>query len=376
MPWIDDDRYLNQEEKENNASIVIQTYHNLGLNDFTIASLLANMDAESTLSPCLTERGSANPGYGLVQWTPKSDLINACSTLGLSPYTSGDVQLQVIIKEILGQPSSINQWDSRQVQIERYVNSGATQDMVGLTPQQFLYNPMNWSAQKLAIAFMVCYLRPSYDPSVNHWDYRMQRASFWYNFIQGSPLPADYIAVNAPFIWKVFTVTSTFWEQRPSSIHKGLDITTGANDTVYSMCNGEVKLVANDPNGYGNYLIIKENITGLGFLFAHLDSISVSQGDSVYKGQPVGVEGTTGHSTGIHLHFEMQPLAMRDWIFGGDREDYINPAEYMEIPNTAGITAVYYGTSPTPGGLTPSTKFKWVLYSRKFRARQNKNFMI
>lgn len=375
MPWISVNRYLTQAEKENNANIIIPYYRSQGVNDYTISALLANMDAESTLSPILEEVGGQ--GYGLVQWTPQSVLTNHCSTLGLSPYTSGDVQLQVILKEILGQPNSINEWYSSQAYINNYINSGATQDMVGLTPQEFLYNTRGWSPQKLAIAFMVCYERPSYDPDVNHVAYREQRASFWFNYLQGSPLPADYIAVNAPFIWKVFTVTSTFWEQRPSSIHKGLDITTGANDTVCSMCNGQVILVSNDPDGYGNYMIIKENITGLGFLFAHLDSISVSQGDTVYKGQPVAIEGTTGHSTGIHLHFEMQPLANRNWIFGGNREDYINPAEYMEIPNTAGITAVYYGTSPSPTPIGQNrNKFPWVLYARKLRNNRQKNIFM
>ena len=59
------------------------------------------MQAESSINPGRYE-GGVGPGYGLVQWTPKQDLIDACNTLGLTPYTSGDVQIQVIIKEIDG----------------------------------------------------------------------------------------------------------------------------------------------------------------------------------------------------------------------------------------------------------------------------------
>ena len=51
MPWIDDDRYLNQQEMENNANIIIAYYRSIGINDSTIASILGNMQAESTLSP-------------------------------------------------------------------------------------------------------------------------------------------------------------------------------------------------------------------------------------------------------------------------------------------------------------------------------------
>ena len=57
MPWIDDDRYLNQSEMENNADIIIAYYRAQNINDKTIAAILGNMQAESTLSPGLNERG-------------------------------------------------------------------------------------------------------------------------------------------------------------------------------------------------------------------------------------------------------------------------------------------------------------------------------
>ena len=53
MPWIDDDRYLSQSEMENNANIIIAYYRSIGINDCTIAAILGNMQAESTLSPRL-----------------------------------------------------------------------------------------------------------------------------------------------------------------------------------------------------------------------------------------------------------------------------------------------------------------------------------
>lgn len=167
MGWISKNAYLSDSEMQNNADIIIAYYQSIGLDNATIAGILGNMQAESTLSPVLEERGGGG-GYGLVQWTPKSDLTSACSTLGLSPYTSGDVQIQVLIAEIKGQPSSLRQWYTSSAYISKYYNSGASADMIGITADQFLSNPMGWSADKLAILFMArirkTKLRPRYQP--------------------------------------------------------------------------------------------------------------------------------------------------------------------------------------------------------------------
>ncbi len=188
--WIAEDRYLSQSEMENNANIIINYYRNLGVNDATIAGILGNMQAESTLSPVLNERGGGG-GYGLVQWTPQSVLINHCSTLGLSPYTSGDVQLEVIYQEITNQ--SVREWYTTQGFIQNYYNSGATSDMIGITGIDFLSNTMNWTADKLAIMFMAGYERPSYNPDVNHYENRMRYALNWYDYMGGiiPPTPID-----------------------------------------------------------------------------------------------------------------------------------------------------------------------------------------
>lgn len=182
--WVSVDRYLTQSEMENNANIIINYYRSQGINDNTIAAILGNMQAESTLSPVLTERGGGG-GYGLVQWTPQSDLINACNVLGLSPYSSGDVQIQVVIAEILGNPASIKQWYTSQAFIQNYYNSGASADMIGITGQEFLDNSMNWTADKLAVLFMAGYERPSYDPSINHYSARQQYALNWLTYMGG-----------------------------------------------------------------------------------------------------------------------------------------------------------------------------------------------
>lgn len=183
MAWISDDRYLTQSEMENNANIIINYYRGVGINDCTIAAILGNMQAESTLSPALNERGGGG-GYGLVQWTPKQNLIDACNVLNLSPYTSGDVQIQVVIEEIIG-PASVRQWYTSQAFIQNYYNSGATADMIGISGLDFLDNTMNFTPDKLAVLFMAGYERPSYDPNINHYANREQYALNWYSYMGG-----------------------------------------------------------------------------------------------------------------------------------------------------------------------------------------------
>lgn len=172
---------------------------------------------------------------------------------------------------------------------------------------------------------------------------------------------ADYEARIAPFINIEFAVTSEWWEQPRN--HRGLDIATyhsaGDNVPLYSMCHGTVVLKAFDEDGYGNYLIMKDSETGMGFLYGHLKNPTpLSVGDNVQIGEFVGIEGTTGSSTGIHLHIEMQDISNHSWIFHGDKNIYTNPAEFMGFPNEEGITVIYNGT-PIPPPIKSSFNRKW-----------------
>ena len=181
---------------------------------------------------------------------------------------------------------------------------------------------------------------------------------------------ADYEAKIAPFINVEFYVTSVWWEEPRN--HRGLDIATPSslgNVPLYSMCNGTVVRNDWDENGYGNYIIMKDIESGMGFLYGHLAEPSPKKvGDTVAIGEQVGLEGSTGDSTGIHLHLEMQDLSNHDWKFQADKSVYTNPCDFMGIPNEEGISVIYYGTllppEPTPSTIKNSNK--WL----KFRARK------
>lgn len=182
----------------------------------------------------------------------------------------------------------------------------------------------------------------------------------------------------APFINEVFYVTSAQPYYPEGDPHGGLDISTGVNSPVYSMVNGTVLYSTYNTGGYGNCIITQDDTTGVSFLYGHLRDLPlVPVGGHVQIGQQVGIEGTTGTSTGIHLHVEIQYLNPGDpWNWSIPYLDRPYVATYMGIPNVYGAVCYYDGTPvpPTPTPTTKRTKFPWVLYARKFRARNEGNF--
>lgn len=114
---------------------------------------------------------------------------------------------------------------------------------------------------------------------------------------------------------------------------------------------------------FGYYLIIKDE-NGLGFLYGHLAEESpLNVGDTVKIGDFIGYEGTTGSSTGVHLHIEIQDISQSEWDFNADITKYQNPADFMGFPNEKGISVIYYGTPIPP---TPKRKNrKWLKIKSK-----------
>lgn len=92
--------------------------------------------------------------------------------------------------------------------------------------------------------------------------------------------------------------------QRWGRMHRGIDIARPASRTITVADNGVVKAAGQD-GSYGNRIIVDHN-NGYETLYAHLSSIEVKVGQVVPQGTRIGVMGSTGHSTGIHLHFEVK----------------------------------------------------------------------
>jgi murein DD-endopeptidase MepM/ murein hydrolase activator NlpD len=100
---------------------------------------------------------------------------------------------------------------------------------------------------------------------------------------------------------RIGPITSPYgW--RDTAFHRGVDIDLNRGDTVRCAFMGMVRFAGKD-GGYGNVIIVR-HYNGLETVYAHLWKIKVKPGDIVNSGQLLGLGGSTGHSTGTHLHFE------------------------------------------------------------------------
>jgi murein DD-endopeptidase MepM/ murein hydrolase activator NlpD len=102
---------------------------------------------------------------------------------------------------------------------------------------------------------------------------------------------------------------STYWFEPPYGayphFHTGMDLVEPFGSAVFAADDGVVALVGASSSGYGNYVVIA-HAGGLDTLYGHLSTSLVKVGQSVTQGQPVGLEGSSGNSTGAHLHFELR----------------------------------------------------------------------
>lgn len=131
--------------------------------------------------------------------------------------------------------------------------------------------------------------------------------------IYRSTLPAGAARGTSNFVWPVAAcITQLFWARHP-----GYDLAAPKGAPVYAADSGFVEVVGWDNSGYGNMILINH---GNGFVtrYAHLSAFNVEPGQSVKRGALIGRVGSTGHSTGPHLHFEI--------IFGGVQR---NPAYFI-----------------------------------------------
>ena len=97
-------------------------------------------------------------------------------------------------------------------------------------------------------------------------------------------------------------VTSNFgarWGRQ----HKGLDIKVYIGDTIRAAFSGKVRIVRYEGKGYGKYVVIR-HYNGLETIYGHMSKQLVTEEQEVRAGDPIGLGGNTGRSTGSHLHFE------------------------------------------------------------------------
>lgn len=111
--------------------------------------------------------------------------------------------------------------------------------------------------------------------------------------------------------------------------HKGLDIKVYIGDTIRAAFNGKIRVVRNEPGGYGNFVVIRHP-NGLETIYGHLSRHLVKPDQEVRAGDPIGLGGNTGRSTGSHLHFETRLCGVA-----------LNPALMFDFRNQD-VTGDYY----------------------------------
>ena len=135
-----------------------------------------------------------------------------------------------------------------------------------------------------------------------------------------------------------YPITLDYGEKFPplytdESPHRGIDYGTPMRTPILASADGTIYTVESLTVGYGKYIIIRhaENYTTV---YAHLSQILVKMNQSVHKGQIIGYSGTSGNSTGPHLHFELRKNGYA-----------IDPKPFMQ--------SVF---DPTPNNSTPATE--------------------
>ena len=117
-------------------------------------------------------------------------------------------------------------------------------------------------------------------------------------------MPLDYITVTSSYGYRKDPFTKC------QKFHDGIDLRYG-NGLVYSMLPGRVAAVRYGNTGYGNYVVLDHG--NLRCLYGHLSEIYAKEGTVVKAGTVVGLVGSSGRSTGPHLHLQLQRLRANSW---------------------------------------------------------------
>lgn len=125
-------------------------------------------------------------------------------------------------------------------------------------------------------------------------------------------------------------ITSNYgYRRRYRRMHKGVDLKLQTGDTVRAAFSGKVRLTRYERRGYGYYVIIRHP-NGLETVYGHLSKFLVKPNQDVKVGEPIALGGSTGRSTGPHLHFETRFMGYA-----------INPNAIFDFKNQTTHTDTY-----------------------------------
>ena len=146
--------------------------------------------------------------------------------------------------------------------------------------------------------------------------------------LRGFRMPTDSRLVTSHFGYR-----KTFHRN-----HYGTDIKCYVGDTIRAAFSGKIRVVAYEGKGYGRYVIIRHE-NGLETLYGHMSKQLVKEDQTVRAGEPIGLGGNTGRSTGAHLHFETRFLGKfidPERLFNFEMQD-VKADYYVYRSNGSGV---------------------------------------
>ena len=133
----------------------------------------------------------------------------------------------------------------------------------------------------------------------------------------------SYTRVSSEYGWRKNPVSGV------NKLHAGIDLAAPGGTPIYAAASGYVQVAGWSSGGYGNYVIIYHGKMSDGVaystLYGHMKSVATSAGKYVKQGELIGYVGSTGNSTGNHLHLEV-------WK-GGSKANAVNPRGYIPFPH-------------------------------------------
>lgn len=277
------------------------------------AALLGNAQGESDANPTADEgNGAPGFGYGVWQWTDSSGA------------TSGRVYMINLMTKagINDDPDTIT------AQFKLLMWHAPNGQWIATSAYPYTWTQfMNLTDINTAVqAFVANFERPR-DPHPE----RTTWAQEWYDKFKDLEIPAskgyikpiaDPITVTSEFGWRTSPITGA------QEFHNGIDLVNGnPNTPIFASADGEV-IVAGDANyfdWYGNWTVIKHT-DGMYTGYAHQSRVDVSKGQKVTAGQQIGLMGTTGPSTGEHLHFQFM-----DEFYPSSSGHFHNARDYINF---------------------------------------------
>jgi murein DD-endopeptidase MepM/ murein hydrolase activator NlpD len=161
-----------------------------------------------------------------------------------------------------------------------------------------------------------------------------------------APFGGTVNVADAPSQWPVLGIVTSSFGSRLDPIngegafHSGIDIATARGEAVRAPADGTV-VKAGMGNGYGREVVIDHG-HGIQTLYGHLSGFAVTEGQEVSRGDILGYVGSSGHSTGPHLHYEVRI-----------HDTPVNPSKYLHAAGRQ-LASTPSTTTPTPAS-TPST---------------------